>query len=252
MTTGGTPAPRSRYNFGFWHINDLDELYLTLPSPRPGDPAYMIVIMQHPDGTEGECFAEYCEVVCLTLMFERHYNTAGSVSKDFFKANDEAIIERRLRSGLPHLSREKRWPPQPVQVTPGIRAAIRRRSAAAPAVVGRRIAAFAVAAALCAVAAAGAATPPPVAPFTIDVIGAASTSAGAYFGQQMIDAVRELRACGQRERRHSRRPAYTSSFTTTNRSPEVAVQLAHEIHREAPGGVSRRHACKPRATRSRR
>ncbi len=91
MTAGGTPH-RVPHNFGFWHINDMDELYLTLPPAAPGQPAYMLVIMQHPEGAEGESFAEYCEE-CLTLIFERHYNTGRLGFEGFFKANDEAIIE---------------------------------------------------------------------------------------------------------------------------------------------------------------
>lgn len=91
MTIGGTPH-RVPHNFGFWHINDMDELYLTLPGPTPESPAYCLVLMQHPDrtGKAGESFAEYCEQ-CLTILFERYYHTAELGFEGVFKFNDDCV-----------------------------------------------------------------------------------------------------------------------------------------------------------------
>src|ERR1700691_1053310 len=47
VTVAGTPH-RVAHSFGFWHVNDMDELYLPLPGV-PGDPlGHAIVIMQTP------------------------------------------------------------------------------------------------------------------------------------------------------------------------------------------------------------
>lgn len=91
MTCGGTPH-RVPHNFGFWHINDMDELYLTLPGPTAETPAYCLIFMQHPDptGHAGESVAEYCEQ-CLTILYERHYRTAELGFEGVFKFFDDAM-----------------------------------------------------------------------------------------------------------------------------------------------------------------
>jgi hypothetical protein len=93
MTCGGTPH-RVPHNFGFWHINDMDELYLTLPGPTDDAPAYCLVLMQHPDpaGHAGESFAQYCEM-CLTMLFERRYQTAELGFEGVFRFSDDSIRE---------------------------------------------------------------------------------------------------------------------------------------------------------------
>jgi hypothetical protein len=93
MTCGGTPH-RVAHNFGFWHINDMDELYLTMPGPTPDAQAYCLIFMQHPDptGRAGESVAEYCER-CLTMLFERHYRTAELGFEGVFKFFDDSMRE---------------------------------------------------------------------------------------------------------------------------------------------------------------
>jgi hypothetical protein len=93
MTCGGTPH-RVPHSFGFWHINDMDELYLTLPGSTPEVPSYCLVIMQHPDptGHAGESVAEYCEQ-CLTIIFERHFRTAELGFEGVFRFYDESMRE---------------------------------------------------------------------------------------------------------------------------------------------------------------
>ncbi len=83
VTAGGTPH-RVPHSMGYWHINDMDELYLPLPS-APGDPlGHNVIVMQNPTGKEGESWAWYCET-CLTLLFERHHVT-GTLGMDFKKS----------------------------------------------------------------------------------------------------------------------------------------------------------------------
>jgi len=89
VTTGGTPH-RVKHNFGFWHINDMDELYLPLPS-MPGDEfGHMLVIQETPVGSEGESFAWYCER-CLTMLFELHYDTGRDGFQGFWRAEERAV-----------------------------------------------------------------------------------------------------------------------------------------------------------------
>jgi hypothetical protein len=89
VTTGGTPH-RVPHSFGFWHINDMDELYLPLPR-RPDDEfGHFLVIMQTPTGNEGESWAWYCSQ-CNTLLHEYHYNTGRHGLEGFWKAEAIAI-----------------------------------------------------------------------------------------------------------------------------------------------------------------
>ena len=87
ITTGGTPH-RVRHNFGFWHINDMDELYLGLAQSRRASPlGHYLVIMQTPKGNEGDSWAWYCEA-CLTLLFERHFRTGELGLHGLFKSSE--------------------------------------------------------------------------------------------------------------------------------------------------------------------
>ena len=91
VTTGGTPH-RVRHNFGFWHINDMDELYLGLPN-EAGEPlGHYIVIMQTPKGNEGDSWAWYCEK-CITMLFERHFRTGELGLYGLFKSSETAVRE---------------------------------------------------------------------------------------------------------------------------------------------------------------
>jgi hypothetical protein len=68
ITRAGTPH-RTQHTFGYWHINDKDEIIVPLP-PINTDPARIIIIMGKPTGDESDKFAWYCEQ-CLTLLFMR-------------------------------------------------------------------------------------------------------------------------------------------------------------------------------------
>ncbi|HUB96637.1 MAG TPA: hypothetical protein VL993_12015 [Stellaceae bacterium] len=89
VTTGGTPH-RVKHSFGFWHVNDMDELYLPLPN-EAGDPlGHMVVIQEAPVGNEGESFAWYCET-CLTMLWELRYPTGAEGFQGFWKAEERAV-----------------------------------------------------------------------------------------------------------------------------------------------------------------
>lgn len=71
VTRAGTPH-RTKHVFGYWHINDKDELIM--PLPPDGDlPARVLIIMGHPKGNETDRFAWYCDK-CLTLLFMAESN----------------------------------------------------------------------------------------------------------------------------------------------------------------------------------
>ena len=81
ITAAGTPH-RIPHSLGYWHINDMDELYLPPAEPCPGDLlGHNVIVMQNPTGREGDRWAWYCEH-CSTLLFERWHCT-GTLGMDF-------------------------------------------------------------------------------------------------------------------------------------------------------------------------
>jgi hypothetical protein len=88
ITAAGTPH-RIPHSLGYWHINDMDELYFPVPGEGDGL-GYFIVIMQTPRGNEGESFAWYCER-CVTLIHEIHYRSGIMGLKEFWRAEDNAV-----------------------------------------------------------------------------------------------------------------------------------------------------------------
>jgi len=91
ITTAGTPH-RVPHSMGFWHINDMDEIYLPLPN-EAGDPlGHYLVIMQTPTGAEGDSYAWYCER-CLTMLFERRHRTGAFGMNGLFKCSENAVRE---------------------------------------------------------------------------------------------------------------------------------------------------------------
>jgi len=91
ITAAGTPH-RVPHSMGFWHINDMDEIYLPLPNPE-GDPlGHYLVIMQTPTGAEGDSYAWYCDR-CLTMLFERRHRTGELGMNGLFKCSENAVRE---------------------------------------------------------------------------------------------------------------------------------------------------------------
>lgn len=84
VTRAGTPH-RTQHAFGYWHINDKDEVIVPLP-PEGGKPARVLIIMGRPSGNECDRFAWYCEQ-CLTLLFMRESNNIAR----FWAAELEAV-----------------------------------------------------------------------------------------------------------------------------------------------------------------
>jgi len=91
ITPGGVPH-RVEHSLGFWHINDMDELYLPLPS-ADGDPlGHFVVIMQTPTGREGESFVFYCQN-CFTMLHEVYCPTGALGLPSIFRAEERAVRE---------------------------------------------------------------------------------------------------------------------------------------------------------------
>ena len=67
ITPGGVPH-RVEHSFGFWHVNDMDEIYLPIPAR----------------------FAWYCER-CYTLMHEHYFATGKIGFSGLYHAEREAI-----------------------------------------------------------------------------------------------------------------------------------------------------------------
>lgn len=91
ITSAGTPHHVS-HNFGYWHINDMDELYLPLPRVEAGNHAFFIVCMGNPREGQGDTFAWYCEQ-CMTLMFERRHESGSKGFNGFWRAERDAVNE---------------------------------------------------------------------------------------------------------------------------------------------------------------
>lgn len=80
---------RVPYSFGYWHINDMEELFVKFPAAA-GEEGYSVVIMRRPAGREGESFAWYCEQ-CLTLMHEKWVATGRFGLGEFWRAERESV-----------------------------------------------------------------------------------------------------------------------------------------------------------------
>ena len=98
ITPGGVPH-RVEHGFGFWHINDMDELYLPIP-PRAGEEfGHFIVMMQKPAENEGESFAQYCQV-CLTLIYERRFDHGRLGFSEFYRAERDSVLTYNANAKL--------------------------------------------------------------------------------------------------------------------------------------------------------
>jgi len=85
---GGVPH-HSEHSFGYWHINDMDELNLKFPG-KGGAEGYSFIIMQKPQGKQGESFAWYCER-CLTMLHEMRIETGRDGLAAFWKGEAAAV-----------------------------------------------------------------------------------------------------------------------------------------------------------------
>jgi hypothetical protein len=85
----GTPH-HTRHLFGYWHINDVDEVMITIGGMTPEDEATRILLMRNPRPGERDMFAWYCER-CVTLLHCFVYDTGNLGFQGFWRAEDEAV-----------------------------------------------------------------------------------------------------------------------------------------------------------------
>ena len=86
---GGTPH-HTRHLFGYWHINDVDEVYLTIGGQSPDDEATRVIFMRNPRPGERDMFAWYCER-CVTLLHCYVFDTGNEGFQGIWRAEDEAV-----------------------------------------------------------------------------------------------------------------------------------------------------------------
>lgn len=89
VTVSGTPH-HVEHLFGYWHINDKDEIVLPLPPPAPDEPGYLFVIMGVPKRNETDRIAWYCDR-CTSLVFLRELRT-GQVNFEKFWSWERATV----------------------------------------------------------------------------------------------------------------------------------------------------------------
>ncbi|WP_321967877.1 cupin domain-containing protein [Burkholderia cepacia] len=89
VTVGGTPH-HVPHNFGYWHINDMDELYLPIPKFPGSSTGHFLTIMQTPRANQGESFAWYCHQ-CGTLHYECRLKTGAIGINGFWIAEEKAV-----------------------------------------------------------------------------------------------------------------------------------------------------------------
>src|SRR5262249_54950023 len=89
VAPAGTPH-RVRHNFGYWHINDKDELYLPIPGATPEEQGFYVVVMGLPAGRETDAFAWYCEE-CDTLLYDHVIETGVTGLAGFWKGERQAV-----------------------------------------------------------------------------------------------------------------------------------------------------------------
>jgi hypothetical protein len=89
VTAAGMPH-RVLHNFGYWHINDKDELYLPIPGEGPQGQGYFVIVQGRPTGKENDSFAWYCEK-CMTLLYDFVVETGEVGLAGFWKGEQEAV-----------------------------------------------------------------------------------------------------------------------------------------------------------------
>lgn len=90
VTLAGTPH-HTQHMFGFWHINDKDEIIIPMP-PSGTMPGYLLIIMGQPTENESDRFAWYCER-CANLLFMREYVTGTAGFQGMQRCEHAAIAE---------------------------------------------------------------------------------------------------------------------------------------------------------------
>ena len=91
INVAGTPH-RTEFLFGYWHINDKDEIIVTLPPPEPHLPSYLVIVMGFPQEGETDRMAWYCEQ-CTNLVFMREHHTGRVGFNTFWRWERAAVTE---------------------------------------------------------------------------------------------------------------------------------------------------------------
>jgi hypothetical protein len=91
VITSGTPH-HSPHNFGFWHINDKDELYLQMRGNSEDELGYSLTIMGTPKDSDTDRVAWYCQT-CETMIFERMLRTGQVGFHHFWKWEEASVRE---------------------------------------------------------------------------------------------------------------------------------------------------------------
>jgi hypothetical protein len=91
VTAAGTPH-HTEHLFGYWHINDKDEIILPLPPVSDDRPAHLLIIMGRPTGKETDRIAFYCDR-CTSLVFMRELITGNYAFQHFWRWEGETIEE---------------------------------------------------------------------------------------------------------------------------------------------------------------
>ncbi|MBV9325286.1 MAG: hypothetical protein JO352_16060 [Chloroflexi bacterium] len=86
---GGTPHHTCNL-FGYWHINDVDEVYITVGGKNPDDEATRLILMRYPKSGERDMFAWYCRE-CVALLHCFVHETGSLGFETFWKAESEAV-----------------------------------------------------------------------------------------------------------------------------------------------------------------
>lgn len=89
VTAAGTPH-RAEFIFGYWHINDKEEIIITLPPPAPDLPSYLVIVMGYPDEGETDRMAWYCEE-CTSLVHMAELDTGSAGFSAFWRWERDAV-----------------------------------------------------------------------------------------------------------------------------------------------------------------
>jgi hypothetical protein len=88
VTYAHTPH-HSKGIFGYWHINDQDEIFIPIMGKEPGT-IWMTILFRTPRPDEGDKFAWFCRQ-CNMLLCERYVNTGRVGMGGFWIAEKKAV-----------------------------------------------------------------------------------------------------------------------------------------------------------------
>jgi hypothetical protein len=91
VTRAGTPH-HTEFLFGYWHINDKDEIIVSLPPAAPGEPAHLAIVMGFPKPNETDRMAWYCEQ-CTSLVHMSELHTGLDGFSRFWQWEKAAVRE---------------------------------------------------------------------------------------------------------------------------------------------------------------